>query len=82
MVDLYNLLICTDLVESTRLGDADAGCLYMLPVQGTEGDYINFEPNEVSYKRVNKQSVRTIHIKVADILWKKVKFYQGNLQYF
>ena len=78
MVDVYNLFIYTDLVESTRLGDADASYLYMLPVQGTEGDYINFEPNEVSYKRVNKQSVSTIHIKVADILGKRVKFNHGS----
>jgi len=78
LVDVYNLFIYTDLVRATRLGDADAEYLYMIPVEGKEGAYIHFAPDNVVYKEVVSQSVRTINIKVADFAGDRVKFNHGS----
>ena len=78
VVDVYNIFIYSDVVDSTRLGDADAAYFHMVPVQGKEGDYIHFVVQNLIYKRVVNSCLPSIHIKVADFSGERVKFNHGS----
>jgi len=78
VVDVYNIFIYSDIVESSRLGDADAAYLFMVPAQGREGDYVYFPVQNLVYKKVVKPSLSSIHIKVADFSGARVKFNHGS----
>lgn len=77
-VDVFNLFLYTDIVKATRLGDADSEYLFMLPVQGEEGEYVHFEVQNIVYKDVKSSLVPTIHLKVADFKGDRVKFNHGS----
>lgn len=74
----YNLLIYTDIVQQSMLGNVDAAYLNIIPVTGREGEYIYFEPHTPIYKKIDKTRLHSIHIKVAGINGERVKFNHGS----
>jgi hypothetical protein len=73
-----NVIIYTDFVESSRLGDADASYILMVPVLAKTGEYVEYVPNNLIYRKVIKQQIDSIHIKVADTQGNRVKFNHGS----
>lgn len=76
--DVFNLILYSDIASTTQLGDADAGYIYMIPVKGKEGDYVTITIDNLVYKKVNKQIVPSIHLKLADVNGERIKFNDGS----
>lgn len=73
-----NFFVYTDIVKKTLLGDEAAEYIHMVPVEGTDGEYVNYEPTNIIYKPVPKSTIRTIWIKVADHFGERVSFMTGS----
>lgn len=73
-----NFFVYTDIVKKTLLGDASAEYIHMVPVEGADGAYVNYEPTNIIYKPVTQSTIRTIWIKVADHFGNRVSFMTGS----
>lgn len=75
---INNLFIYTDIVESSRLGDADAEYLCTIPVTSQPGQYQSYEPPKPIPRKVKNRRIETIRIKIGDLSGEKVKFISGS----
>ena len=76
--EVFNIFLYTDCVRNSYLGDADSEYLYMVPVQGQEGDYIHHQVHKIVYKEVDTELINSIHIQVADQFSQRVQFNYGS----
>lgn len=75
---LNNLFIYSDFVESSRLGDADAEYICTIPVTSRPGQYEQYSPPKLIFRRVKKQRIETIRVKIGDLQSQRVRFNSGS----